>query len=395
MIKSKMKNSRPMHDKTGISSKIKSLILFTLSFCLVSSSYASVAGKTILAKGEVLAIGEEGTEVRALKRRSKIFDVDEITTGKSSKAQFNMTDGGLITLKESTKVLISDYQYDGETEQGSATLELVNGGLRSISGLIKAKGGDYKVKTPVGSIGIRGTHFVVQVVDDNVTFGVYSGNIDVDLTGSDQTLSLGETEDFAFATVDGSGQVTTFTQAPIALSKGFVSDAVETISESTQQTDQPSSPTVVDEEVNVAFDASVYQEEALQAISDESIADLISQRSGSVTFDQIVESSINSSVGDTSNFQMNMTVDFDNASVPGGSLSFNDAQGEWLATFSGLINIDQLSLGVNYASHGNNKAQGNISAAFSNGLDELLGNFNLSEIDDASVNADGTFKIKP
>ncbi|MDT0602497.1 FecR family protein [Thalassotalea castellviae] len=395
MIKSKMKNSRPMHDKTGISSKIKSLILFTLSFCLVSSSYASVAGKTILAKGEVLAIGEEGTEVRALKRRSKIFDVDEITTGKSSKAQFNMTDGGLITLKESTKVLISDYQYDGETEQGSATLELVNGGLRSISGLIKAKGGDYKVKTPVGSIGIRGTHFVVQVIDDNVIFGVYSGNIDVDLTGSDQTLSLGETEDFAFATVDGSGQVTTYTQAPIALSKGFVSDAVETISESTEQTEQPSSPTVVDEEVNVAFDASVYQEEALQAISDESIADLISQRSGSVTFDQIVESSINSSVGDTSNFQMSMTVDFDNASVPGGSLSFNDAQGEWLATFSGLINIDQLSLGVNYASHGNNKVQGNISAAFSNGLDELLGNFNLSEIDDASVNADGTFKIKP
>ena len=328
--------------------------LMMLSLCMITTtSYASVAGKTILAKGEVLAI-ENGTEARALKRRSKIFDVDEITTGKLSKAQFNMTDGGLITLKENTKVLISSYHYDDKTEQGSATLELVNGGLRSISGLIKSKGGDYQVKTPVGSIGIRGTHFVVEVVDENVFFGVYSGNIDVNLTGSNQVLSLGETEDFAFASVDLSGQVTTLTQAPVVLSKGFVSDEVEAISENSAQNNEQSPLSETEEVANIDFDASVYQEEALQAISDESIADLISQRTGSVTFDQIVESSINSSVGDTSGFQMSMTVDFDNASVPGGSLSFNDAQGEWLATFSGLINIDQLSLGVNYASHGNN-----------------------------------------
>ena len=393
MLKSNMKISEDSLFKAVKSCQRASLMM--LSLCMITTtSYASVAGKTILAKGEVLAI-ENGTEARALKRRSKIFDVDEITTGKLSKAQFNMTDGGLITLKENTKVLISSYHYDDKTEQGSATLELVNGGLRSISGLIKSKGGDYQVKTPVGSIGIRGTHFVVEVVDENVFFGVYSGNIDVNLTGSNQVLSLGETEDFAFASVDLSGQVTTLTQAPVVLSKGFVSDEVEAISENSAQNNEQSPLSETEEVANIDFDASVYQEEALQAISDESIADLISQRTGSVTFDQIVESSINSSVGDTSGFQMSMTVDFDNASVPGGSLSFNDAQGEWLATFSGLINIDQLSLGVNYASHGNNKAQGRISAAFSNGLEEMLGNFNLSEIDDASVNADGTFKIKP
>ena len=92
---------------------------------------------------------------------------------------------------------------------------------------------------------------------------------------------------------------------------------------------------------------------------------------------------------------MNMVIDFDNAAVPGGSLSFSDSEGEWFAAYSGLINIDQLDLGINFASHGDNKAQGIIFASFANGLDEIIGGFNLQEINNPSVNADGSFNIRP
>jgi hypothetical protein len=92
---------------------------------------------------------------------------------------------------------------------------------------------------------------------------------------------------------------------------------------------------------------------------------------------------------------MTMTVDFDKATVPDGSLSISDQQGEWFAAYSGLINVDQLELGVNFSSHNNNRADGEISAAFSNGLDEITGSFTLLELEEQNASASGSFKIEP
>ena len=73
-------------------------IFFLLSlFSLPMQVMANIAGKTILAKGEVNATNNTDEQKRKLKRRSKIFSVDTITTGLKSKAQFSMSDGGLIT----------------------------------------------------------------------------------------------------------------------------------------------------------------------------------------------------------------------------------------------------------------------------------------------------------
>lgn len=363
-----------------------------------------VAGKTILAKGTVEAVDQTTKEKRQLKRRSAIFNVDNISTGDKSKAQFSMSDGGLITLKANTEILISQYKYNDATGEGSATLELVNGGLRSISGLIKKSGGDYQIKTPVGSIGIRGTHFSVDVVGEEVFFGVYSGNIDVQLANQ-QTLSLGASEDFSFASINALGEITPMTQAPVGTSLGFseatIDDSTEDVSNdsadnttavninSTQVTSQPG------ESSAELLYGSIYNESALQGMSNSPIVELLSERTGTLSYQNVTQSIVTSSVGAVSNFTMNMVVDFDSASVPGGSLSFSDSQGEWFAAYSGLINIDKLDLGINFASHANNKATGKIFAAFSNGLDEVTGGFNLQEIDNPSVNADGSFTIKP
>lgn len=204
-----------------------------------SSALASdVAGKTILAKGTVESFNVDNNEKRKLKRRSQIFTVDKIVTGDKSKAQFSMTDGGLITLKANTEILITNYNYSPEAGESSATLEVVNGGFRSISGLIKKSGGDYQVKTPVGSIGIRGTHFAVEVVGGDTFLAVYSGNIDVEL--NDQSiLSLGSSEDFAFASVNAQGQVTRMTQAPAAISLGFSDVAPSDVDEESDINESP------------------------------------------------------------------------------------------------------------------------------------------------------------
>ena len=405
-------NQLRLLDKTNIYKLVTSISLFLGVMNIHHNSYASdIAGKTILAKGTVEAIAQTSNEKRKLKRRSEIFNVDNIITGNKSKAQFSMSDGGLITLKENTEILISNYKFNPEAGEASATLEVVSGGLRSISGLIKKSGGDYQVKTPVGSIGIRGTHFAVEVVGDEVFFAVYSGNIDVQLNDL-STLSLGGSEDFTFASVNAQGLVTRMTQAPVGISLGYsdISSAdTEETNAAEDSTGSQSSQVVnvnpavspinpgtseVDDE-NDFDDPSVYSDLEWQGSRDLPIAELLAQRTGTLSYSNVIESTVNSSVGQVSDFTMSMTVDFDNASVPGGSLSFTDSQGEWFAAYSGLINIEQLDLGINFASHGNNRAEGIIFAAFSDGLDEIIGGFNLQEINDPSVNADGSFKVRP
>ena len=374
-----------------------------------SSALASdVVGKTILAKGSVESFNVDNNEKRKLKRRSQIFTVDKIVTGDKSKAQFSMTDGGLITLKANTEILITNYNYSPEAGESSATLEVVNGGFRSISGLIKKSGGDYQVKTPVGSIGIRGTHFAVEVVGGDTFLAVYSGNIDVEL--NDQSiLSLGSSEDFAFASVNAQGQVTRMTQAPAAISLGFSDVAPSDVDEESDINESPETTQTVlaDSDVSplgIDFDADdritpddldVYDESDQQGIDGTPTAELLAERTGIIDYNNVTQSAIVSSVGAVSDFSINMTIDFDNASVPGGTLSFSDSGGEWFAAYSGLINIDQLDLGINFASHGDNRAEGIIFGAFSNGLDEIIGGFDLQEVNNPSVNADGSFTIRP
>ena len=399
-------NNLKFLDNNKMFKAIKLISVFTLVMSINHTVHASdVAGKTILAKGKVEAYDQASKEKRKLKRRSEIFSVDNITTGDKSKAQFSMSDGGLITLKENTQILISNYKYNPEAGEASATLEVVNGGLRSISGLIKKSGGDYQVKTPVGSIGIRGTHFAVEVVGEETFFAVYSGNIDVQL--NDQSiLSLGSTEDFTFASVNAQGQIKRMTQAPAIISLGYSDLSPDDESDEDGDTNQsppdsiadsgvsPLNNETLDNDINPA-ENNVYNESEWQGVSGLPIEELISERTGILAYNNVIQSTINSSVGQVSDFAMSMTIDFDNAAIPEGTLSFSDSQGEWFAAYSGLINVDQLDLGINFASHGNNKADGIIFAAFANGLDEIIGGFSLQEINHPSVNADGSFNIRP
>ena len=82
-----------------------------LGFCSTAALSVEMAGKTMIAKGNVEAFETE-TEKRNLKRRSPIFNVDTVTTQPNSKAQFRMSDGTLLAVKESSTILISEYNYD-------------------------------------------------------------------------------------------------------------------------------------------------------------------------------------------------------------------------------------------------------------------------------------------
>jgi len=370
--------------------------VLTTLLCVSFYSQASttVAGKTILARGAVLATDAESAQQRTLKRRDTVYGVDKITTGEKSKAQFSMSDGGLIALKENSELNIANYEFNTTTQQGSASIELIKGGLRSISGVIKKNGGAYSVKTPVGSIGIRGTHFELQLIDGDMYVAVWDGAID--LTLEDQSVvSLGSNEPFSFAQVTSLGRVIKTTQAPAVFTQ-----TIATISDGTsveQPTEQQSivqnntSEKPTDADISIT---DVYAQQQFQAVNDATLIDQIAQRQGVFNY-QATSFDVSSSLGEVSDFSMSMSVDFDNGTVPDGEISFNDAGGNWYAAYSGLIDLTKLDLAVTFASHNNNKATGQIDAVFLNDIDTITGDFSLSEINNPAVNAGGDFRLEP
>jgi hypothetical protein len=86
-----------------------------------------------------------------------------IKTGPKSFVVLQFEDGAKVTVRPSTEMEIVAYDYMGTNE---AELSLISGGLRIVTGsLAKTNPENYKVRTPVALMGVRGTEFSVQVVE--------------------------------------------------------------------------------------------------------------------------------------------------------------------------------------------------------------------------------------
>ena len=140
-------------------------ISFLLSgFCLPAQADDS-AGLVMLVSGKLEA-RQDSQPPRLLKRGSPFYNHDTLTTFDASEAQLRFTDGTLVSLRPDSVFKIDDYKFAGKQaaeNKGSAvnyTVSLIKGGFRSISGEIaKTDPSEYKIKTDVATIGVRGTEF--------------------------------------------------------------------------------------------------------------------------------------------------------------------------------------------------------------------------------------------
>jgi hypothetical protein len=357
------------------------------------------AGLTLMARGNVTATATDTRQSRDLSRKAPVFNIDQVSTGAESQAQFRMLDGALLALQSDTELLISEYKAGSATEQGSVVMELVKGSLRTVTGSIKGEAGNYQLKTPVGSIGIRGTTFQLSYINEIMLVGVWDGQIELQITRADgtvQNVTFGRGQSASFAQITAAGQVTPLLSPPAEFAGDTTGSAGNTNSSSsdtaanTAFTDATNSLSAQGSE-----DTSFIAEQAYQGSNNQiPVAELIAARSGSYQYASLEQFSVQSTEGAVSDFQASMTIDFDNGTVPQGELSFSDAGGEWFAAFNGVVNVDQLELGVNFASHGNERAQGQIDTLFVDGIDQILGQFVLSEIEDPTTTAGGVFLIK-
>ena len=164
---------------------MRAIKLNFLQFCILSVSlllapitFANV-GTIIFKMGEASVTHADNASVPAEKNLALLAG-DTIET-RDGRVQFSLIDGGKISLQPNSIFKINKYEFSGK-EDGSeyALMELVKGGLRTISGLIGHKNRErYQLKTTVATIGIRGTEYTVNFNNNQFLMTTNHGSVDV------------------------------------------------------------------------------------------------------------------------------------------------------------------------------------------------------------------------
>ena len=134
---------------------------------------------------------------------------DSIRTDLNSQTMVEFADQASLTVKESSQVNIEEYKWDEQSRTGRSILDFLQGAFRAVSGLIgKNDPKNYAVKTPVATIGVRGTDFgarycasgscEIKTGENTVTLsqglyvGVLDGQISSQSDGKETLVDAGE-----------------------------------------------------------------------------------------------------------------------------------------------------------------------------------------------------------
>lgn len=152
--------------------KTKTFASFMAALGLLSimgSAWAEVAGRVLVAVGEVSAI--RAGKAIPLKFGSEVDSGDTLHTGATSNAQIRLSDGGIIALRPQSEFRLDDYHFPGKNDGSEkGFFSLLKGGFRTVTGLIGKPNHDhYKVTTPTSSIGIRGTNYNLVLCQQDCT----------------------------------------------------------------------------------------------------------------------------------------------------------------------------------------------------------------------------------
>ena len=107
---------------------------------------------------------------------SKIYFGDTIIVKAQSDAQILLLDETALTIGEKSELTIDDFVYDPQSKVGKIVSNIKIGTVRVITGEISKQNPDnLEVNVPTGSIGARGTEFVVVTESDEKSTVVLLG----------------------------------------------------------------------------------------------------------------------------------------------------------------------------------------------------------------------------
>lgn len=151
---------------------VGALVLFSWSG--PSFAQAESAGTVTRLKGEA-QLTRAGKTV-PLHAGDEVEEGDDVSTGQETRLEIYLNDKSSLTLGDGTSLVISEFVFDPDRRAGRASFKLLNGVMRMVSGEIaRFRNENFVVRTPVASIGIRGTDFFGGFVDHKFRVVLISG----------------------------------------------------------------------------------------------------------------------------------------------------------------------------------------------------------------------------
>jgi hypothetical protein len=120
---------------------------------------AERVGSTIEAQSTVSGEGAVGKRVIA--RADPIYRDERLRSNLTGLGEFQLGDGTKLVLGRNASLVIDRYVIGGGSKAKSVTLKLISGSARFVTGTSDKRA--YKIVTPQGTIGVRGTAFDLTV----------------------------------------------------------------------------------------------------------------------------------------------------------------------------------------------------------------------------------------
>ena len=159
-------------------------------------------GVVVESSGRVVAVDKRGIS-RKLSRGYPVFLGDKVVSGESGSVRLRMIDEALLDLGCLSIMVIEEYALN--TSNRKSILNLLQGSLKKITGKIGKMTEDvYELRTPLASVGVRGTEYALRVfqskgcggtidADDGLYLEVIKGLVDVFNEAGHEVIAKGET----------------------------------------------------------------------------------------------------------------------------------------------------------------------------------------------------------
>lgn len=129
------------------------------------SKCALCVAKVISASGTALV------DHKPAKPGDIIHLVDMLETGPDGKMAIMLADETTVVMEPNSRMSISEFVYKPGRSRNAALMRFFDGTMTLLSGNIPKNGGQVRAKTPVGTLGIRGTVAHVKIfLDGSVQF---------------------------------------------------------------------------------------------------------------------------------------------------------------------------------------------------------------------------------
>ena len=172
----------------------RGLLATFVGLLLTGQVLAETAGRVNFVVGEVSAISNDGSR-RVLGRGDLVNSGERLETGKG-RLQIRFTDGSFISLQPNTVFGLDNYAFNkAKPNEGTLLFNFIRGGMRTVSGAIgKVNRNNYRVQTPVATIGIRGTSYAAeQQPNGRLLLTVSKGMVNISNDFGSGNVSTGQT----------------------------------------------------------------------------------------------------------------------------------------------------------------------------------------------------------